>query len=89
MDAKYYNNCALGELDVNVKVTASKVEKTLLDCSINLFKNYKGNDDKYHDKLKKFLKIMVLINKLEEDYINIDDLEKKRFLRVFQMLKLV
>ena len=45
MDAKYYNNCALGELDVNVKVTASKVEKTLLDCSISLFKNYKGNDD--------------------------------------------
>lgn len=78
MDAKYYNNCALGELDANVKVTASKVEKTLLDCSISLFKNYKGTDDKYHDKLKKFLKIMVLINKLEEDYLNIDDLEKKK-----------
>lgn len=78
MDAKYYNNCALGELDANVKVTASKVEKTLLDCSISLFKNYKGTDDKYHDKLKKFLKIMVLINKLEEDYINIEDLEKKK-----------
>ncbi len=78
IDAKYYNNCALGELDVNVKVTASKVEKTLLDCSINLFKSYKGTDDKYHDKLKKFLKIMVLINKLEEDYIKIDDLEKKK-----------
>ena len=78
IDAKYYNNCALGNLDVNVKVTASKVEKTLLDCSINLFKSYKGTDDKYHDKLKKFLKIMVLINKLEEDYISIEDVEKKK-----------
>jgi signal peptidase len=78
MDAKYYNNCALGELDENVKVTASKVEKTLLDCSISLFKAYKGTDDKYHDKLKKFLKIMVLINKLEEDYITISDIEKKK-----------
>ncbi len=87
MDAKYYNNCALGELDVNVKVTASKVEKTLLDCSINLFKNYKGNDDKYHDKLKKFLKIMVLINKLEEDYINIDDLEKKKDVYIKKILR--
>lgn len=87
MDAKYYNNCALGELDVNVKVTASKVEKTLLDCSISLFKNYKGNDDKYHDKLKKFLKIMVLINKLEEDYINIDDLEKKKDVYIKKILR--
>ena len=87
IDAKYYNNCALGELDVNVKVTASKVEKTLLDCSINLFKNYKGNDDKYHDKLKKFLKIMVLINKLEEDYINIDDLEKKKDVYIKKILR--
>ena len=78
MDAKYYNNCALGELDANVKVTASKVEQTLLDYSITLFKNYKGTDDKYHDKLKKFLKIMVLVNKLEEDYIKIEDLEKKK-----------
>ena len=26
MDAKYYNNCALGELDVNVKVTASGLQ---------------------------------------------------------------
>lgn len=78
MDAKYYNNCALGELDENVKVTSSKVEKTLLDCSISLFKAYKGTDDKYHDKLKKFLKIMVLINKLEEDYLKIEDLEKKK-----------
>lgn len=78
MDAKYYNNCALGELDANVKVTVSKVEQTLLDYSITLFKNYKGTDDKYHDKLKKFLKIMVLVNKLEEDYIKIEDLEKKK-----------
>ena len=78
IDAKYYNNCALGELDVRVKVTASKVEKTLLDCSINLFKNYKGTDEKYHDKLKKFLKIMVLINKLEEDYKKEEDIEKKK-----------
>ena len=78
IDAKYYNNCALGELDVKVKVTASKVEKTLLDCSINLFKSYKGTDDKYHDKLKKFLKIMVLINKLEEDYKKEEDIEKKK-----------
>lgn len=87
MDAKYYNNCALGELDENVKVTASKVEKTLLDCSISLFKAYKGTDDKYHDKLKKFLKIMVLINKLEDDYISIDDLEKKKDTYTKKILK--
>ena len=87
IDAKYYNNCALGELDVNVKVTASKVEKTLLDCSINLFKNYKGTDDKYHDKLKKFLKMMVLINKLEEDFINIEDLEVKKDTYTKKILK--
>ncbi len=87
MDAKYYNNCALGELDANVKVTASKVEKTLLDCSISLFKAYKGTDDKYHDKLKKFLKIMVLINKLEEDYISIEDLEKKKDTYTKKILK--
>lgn len=87
MDAKYYNNCALGELDVNVKVTSSKVEKTLLDCSINLFKNYNGTDDKYHDKLKKFLKMMVLINKLEEDFINIDDLEKKKDTYIKKILR--
>lgn len=87
MDAKYYNNCALGELDENVKVTASKVEKTLLDCSISLFKAYKGTDDKYHDKLKKFLKIMVLINKLEEDYISIEDLEKKKDTYTKKILK--
>lgn len=87
MDAKYYNNCALGELDEKVKVTASKVEKTLLDCSISLFKAYKGTDDKYHDKLKKFLKIMVLINKLEEDYISIEDLEKKKDTYTKKILK--
>lgn len=78
IDAKYYNNAALGESESSAKVTASKVEKTLLECSVDLFKSYKGTDEQYHDKVKKFLKYMILINKLEEDFISIEDTEKKR-----------
>lgn len=78
IDAKYYNNAALGESESSARVSASLVEKTLLECSVDLFKSYKGSDEQYHDKVKKFLKYMILINKLEEDYINIEDTEKKR-----------
>ena len=78
IDAKYYNNAALGESESSARVSASMVEKTLLECSVDLFKSYKGSDEQYHDKVKKFLKYMILINKLEEDYINIEDTEKKR-----------
>ena len=78
IDAKYYNNAALGESESSARVSASMVEKTLLECSVDLFKSYKGSDEQYHDKVKKFLKYMILINKLEEDFINIEDTEKKR-----------
>jgi len=78
IDAKYYNNAALGNAEASSKVTASKVEKTLLDCSVDLFKSYQGTDDKYQEKVKKFLKYMVLINKLEEDFKTIEDNEKRK-----------
>ena len=78
IDAKYYNNAALGNAESTTKVTSSKVEKTLLDCSVDLFKSYQGTDEKYEEKVKKFLKYMVLINKLEEDFKTIEDTEKRK-----------
>lgn len=78
MDAKYYNNFVSQGFGVNVKNSVTKVEKELLNCSVNLYKEYKGSDSSYEDKIKKFLKMILLINKLETDYVSISDIDKKK-----------
>ena len=77
IDAKYYNHCGNIDLAYNGNNKMLRVDSLLEKLGENLKKSYKESDTKYSEKVDKFVKIMTLINHLEEDY-KIEDLTKKK-----------
>ena len=76
--AKYYNDFSYIEFSSTSRNLAVKVEKYILDFAASDLAKYKGTDAKYSEKYEKFVKIFLLINRLEEDYNTIDDLVMKK-----------
>ena len=77
IDAKYYNHCGNIDLAYNGNNKMLRVDSLLEKLGENLKKSYKESDTKYSEKVDKFVKIMTLVNHLEEDY-KIEDLTKKK-----------
>ena len=77
IDAKYYNHCGNIDLAYNGNNKMLRVDSLLEKLGENLKKSYKESDTKYSEKVDKFVKIMTLVNHLEEDY-RIEDLTKKK-----------
>lgn len=77
IDAKYYNHCGNIDLAYNGNNKMLRVDSLLEKIGENLKKSYKESDTKYSEKVDKFVKIMTLVNHLEEDY-KIEDLTKKK-----------
>lgn len=77
IDAKYYNNCGNINLAYNGKNMMTKVDSLIEKVGEDLTASYKESDTKYSEKVEKFVKFMLLINHLEEDF-KIEDLQKKK-----------
>ena len=76
--AKYYNDFSYIEFSSTSRNVAVKVEKYILDYAAYDLGKYKGTDAKYSEKYEKFVKIFLLINRLEEDYNTTQDLVMKK-----------
>ena len=77
IDGKYYNYCG----EVNVSYTAknmnSKLEELINDTSNSLIKAYKGNDNKYKEKVEYYNNIFSLLLHIETMYLSDCEMEKK------------
>ena len=92
IDAKYYNHCGDVNVDFNKKNLVTKIDKELKQLGENLIIKYKGNDNKYNEKVNKWIDIFILINNLEQ--INSTELEitekrevyKNKIMKIFNPL---
>lgn len=78
IDGKYYNFVGNVNVEYNSKNMLSKINTELENIGENLIKQYKGSDDKYGEKVKKYVEVFTLINNLEELYIKNEDINSKR-----------
>ena len=78
IDGKYYNFVGNVNVEYSSKNMISKIDNELERIGEEITKQYKGSDDKYGEKVKKYVEVFTLINTLEELYIKNEDINSKR-----------
>ena len=78
VDAKYYNNCGEINLEYNNKNMNARIDECMNDIAEKMIKKYKGSDKAYQEKVAKYLKYILLINFLEQDYQKEEELDNKK-----------
>lgn len=78
VDAKYYNNCGEINLEYNNKNMNARIDECMNDIAEKMIKKYKGSDKAYQEKVEKYLKYILLINFLEQDYQKEEELDNKK-----------
>lgn len=78
IDGKYYNYVGNVNVEYTVKNMISRIDNELEKIGDELIKKYKGTDDKYSEKVKKYVELFTIINDLEESYIKNEDINSKR-----------
>ena len=68
IDGKYYNYCGNVNVEFNKKNIVTRIDNELKKTGEDLIDKYKGNDNKYNEKVNKWVDIFVLINSLEQIY---------------------
>ena len=90
IDGKYYNYCGNVNVEFNKKTIFSRIEQEIKKNGNDLIEKYTGSDEKYSEKVSKYVKFFMLINRLEQ--INTTDtktkkkreLYKEKILKVFE-----
>ena len=88
IDAKYYNHCGDVNVDFNKKNLVSKIDKELKLLGENLIIKYKGNDNKYNEKVNKWIDIFILINNLEQTNSTELEINEKRDIYKNKIMKI-
>ena len=78
IDAKYYNFCGEINLEYNAKNMNTRIEEALKEVAENKKKKYKGSDKDYNEKVDKYTNLMILINRLEQDYKKEETIDEKK-----------
>ena len=78
VDAKYYNNCGEINLEYNNKNMNLRINECMNDIAEIMIKKYKGSDKAYQEKVEKYLKYILLINFLEQDYQKEEEPDNKK-----------
>lgn len=78
IDGKYYNYVGNINVEYTAKNMISRIDNELERIGEELVKKYKGTDDKYSEKVNKYVEIFTIINDLEESYIKNEDVNSKR-----------
>lgn len=89
IDGKYYNYCGDVNVEYNGRNMNTRIENALKDAAEKMIKVYKGTDNKYSEKVKKYTNIFTLIMHLEHTYLVIDDTKIKKQTYKNKMVKLI
>ena len=89
IDGKYYNFCGNVNVEFNKKTVLSKIEQEIRKKGEELILEYKGTDNKYAEKVNKYINIFALINHLEKINAKTSDIKEKRTLYKEKILKIL
>ncbi len=89
IDGKYYNYCGDVNVEYNGRNMNTRIENALKEAAEKMIKAYKGTDNKYSEKVKKYTNIFTLIMYLEHTYLVIDDTKIKKQTYKNKMVKLI
>lgn len=89
IDGKYYNYCGDVNVEYNGRNMNTRIENALKESAEKMIKAYKGSDNKYSEKVKKYTNIFTLIMHLEHTYLVIDDTKIKKQTYKNKMVKLI
>ena len=89
IDGKYYNYCGDVNVEYNGRNMNTRIENALKEAAEKMIKVYKGTDNKYSEKVKKYTNIFTLIMHLEHTYLVIDDTKIKKQTYKNKMVKLI
>ena len=78
IDGKYYNFVGNVNVEYSNKNMITRIDNELINIGETINKQYKGSDDKYKDKVNKYVEVFTLVNELEELYNKYDDINSKR-----------
>ena len=78
IDGKYYNFCGNINVEFNKKTVSSRIEHEIENTGAILITKYKGSDNKYEEKVKKYIDIFKLINSIEQINAKETELKEKR-----------
>lgn len=88
IDGKYYNFCGDVNVEFNKKTIFSRIEQEIQKKGEELITGYKGSDNKYNEKVNKYITAFKLINRLEKINATTPDIKKKRKLYKQKLLKI-
>ena len=91
IDGKYYNFCGDVNVEFNKKTIFSRIEQEIQKTGDDLISKYQGSDNKYNEKVDKYVIIFQLINRLEQINATQKELKEKRELykeKISKMLTL-
>ena len=89
IDGKYYNYCGDINVEYNGRNMNVRLETALKESAEKMLKSYKGTDNKYSEKVKKYTNIFTLLIHLEHTYLVIDDNKIKKQTYKNKMIKYI
>lgn len=89
IDGKYYNFCGNVNVEFNKKTIFSRIEHEIQKTGDDLISKYKGSDNKYQEKVNKYVSIFQLINRLEQINSTPKEIKEKRELYKEKILKIL
>lgn len=78
IDGRYYNFCGNVNVEFNNKNKVKRLNLVIEETKNDLIKKYKGSDNKYSDKVIKFVDLFELVNYFENSSDNKLSLKEKR-----------
>ena len=78
IDGKYYNFCGNVNVEFNKRTILSRIDKEIQNTGDDLIFKYTGSDNKYVDKVNKYIEIFALINRIEHINMTNSDINIKR-----------
>lgn len=73
IDAKYYNYCGDVNVEYNGRNMATRIATAISNAANDMATKYKGNDNKYIEKVQKYADIFTLVMYLEQAYVTVED----------------
>ena len=89
IDGKYYNFCGNTNVEFNKRTVFSRIDQEIKRAGEELVLKYTGSDNKYREKVDKYVNVFMLINRLEQININTKELQDKRDLYKEKILKIL
>ncbi len=78
VDGKYYNFCGNVNVEYVHKNSITKIDSAIKETGAQLIKKYRGSDNKYKEKVDRFVKYFLLINNFENVFNLESDINSKR-----------